>query len=226
MKHAYQRVGSDLYTCVAPVGFEKDPAVTKAIREFDPSAIPLWRVRRWRFPDATERNVVHHAIGRYFPWPRYLRGRPLRVEVPMDWRGEVPNFLDHVFEIEGLEYKRGGPGAYLPWDWDIYAWCRFQYDKSTAGAWLRRTTAKQERLAREHQSLMDEMEYRKRQIEPFLMKKAGELTELDWKQYLEAVYGKNKGKVALRTKKPFADLGAGRPGAEHLERVAPAKGVA
>lgn len=222
MKHAYQRIGRDLYTCVAPPGFEKDPAVTEAIHAFDPLAIPLWRVRRWRFPDGRERNVVHHAIGRYIPTPRFLK-HALRVEMPMDWRGEVPNLLDKVFEDDDtLEYKRGGPGAYVPWDWEAVAWCRFQYDKGTAEAWLRRTEARAARIAREKAALDAELEYRKKQIEPFLMKKAESITPHEWQQYLDAVYGRNKGKVSLRNPKLFSDLGRSHRIGEHM-RVAPAK---
>ena len=223
----YERLADDRYTCVAPPGFEKDPAVTKAIREFDPNAIPIWRIQRWRTPDHYELNVVHHEIGRYFPCPRYLRARPLRVEMPMDARGPAPNVLDKVFEDDStLQYKQGGPGGYQPWDWSAYAWCRFQYDKTTVEAWLRRTEARRAREKRELEALEAELEYRKKQIEPFLQRKAEELTPTDWKQYLEAVWGPRSNRVELRKRRPFVDLGgrSHRPKEAHL-RVAPAKGV-
>lgn len=225
-RYEWARLG-DRYTCVAPPGFEKDPAVTKAIREFDPGAIPLWRVQRWRSPpNGVEIILVHHGIGRYFPVPRYLR-RALRVEMPMDARGPAPNMLDKIFEDDStLLYKQGGPASYMPWDWSAHAWCRFQYDKTTAEAWLKRAEAKQYRLQREKAAMEAELEYRKKQIEPFLLKKAGELTERDWKQYMEATWGQNRG-IRLRTTRPFVDLGSRSPRPEnsHL-RVAPAKGVA
>jgi len=223
----FQRLADDRYTCVAPPGFEKDPAVTKAIQEFDPQAIPLWRVQRWRMPSAPEVVVVHHGIGRYFPVPRYLRSRPLRVEMPMDARGPAPNVLDRIFEDDStLQYKQGGPGDYQPWDWSTYAWCRFQYDKTTVEAWLKRAERKAARLAREAEALQAELDYRKRQIEPFLMKKAEELSDYDWKQYLAAVWGKAAPGEIRRKPKPFVDLGvrSPRPDNSHL-RVAPAKGV-
>jgi len=222
----FQRLADDRYTCVAPPGFEKDPAVAEAIREFDPQAIPLWRVQRWRMPNVREVNVVHHGIGRHLPIPRYLR-RPLRVEMPMDARGPAPNMLDVIFEDDStLQYKQGGPAEYQPWDWSTYAWCRFQYDKTTAEAWLKRSERKAARLKREREAMDAELEYRKKQIEPWLMKKAGEISEYDWKQYMEAMYGPGKS-PDLRRRKPFVDLGARspRPDNSHL-RVAPAKGVA
>lgn len=224
--NVYQRIADDVYTCVAPPGFEKDPAVTKAIHEFDPQAIPIWRVQRWRLPSAPELNIVHHGIARYFPWLRYLNSIPLRVEMPMGARGPAPNKLDTIFEDQDtLQYKQGGPADYQPWDWSAYAWCRFQYDKNTATAWMRRATAKAARLKREREAMEAELEYRKKQIEPFLMKKAEEISEYDWKQYMEAVWGPGK-TPDLRRKKPFVDLGARSPRAESYLRVAPAKGVA
>lgn len=219
---SYQRLGRDVYTCVAPPGFDQAPEVIAAIREFDPGAIPLFRVRRWRFPDGHEENVVHHALGRYLPWPRFLR-RELPVLLPMDWRGDAPNFLDVVFEDDNtLEYKRGGPGGYIPWDWGVYDWCRFQYDKTTLEAWIRRTEAKAAREKREHEALVAELEYRKKQIEPWLLKQSERITESDWRQYLEAVWGEQRGKVQLRRSKPFVDLGRSHRAETHL-RVAPAK---
>jgi hypothetical protein len=222
----FQRLADDRYTCVPPPGFEKDPAVTEAIHEFDPRAIPLWRIQRWRTPASQELNLVHHGLGRYFPVPRYLR-KPLRVEMPMDARGPAPNMLDVIFEDDStLQYKQGGPGEYMPWDWSVYAWCRFQYDKTTAEAWLRRAEMKAARLKRESEAIEAELEYRKKQIEPWLLKKSGEISEYDWKQYMEAVWGPNA-KELRRKPKPFVDLGARspRPDNSYL-RVAPAKGVA
>jgi len=222
----FQRLADDVYTCVAPPGFEKDPAVTVAIREFDNQAIPIWRIQRWRLPSVPELNVVHHGIARYYPWLRYLRARPLRVEMPMDARGPAPNVLDVIFEDqETLQYKQGGPADYCPWDWSVSAWCRFQYDKNTVTAWLRRAAAKAARLKREREAVEAELDYRKKQIEPFLLKKAEGISEYDWKQYMEAVWGPGK-TPDLRRRKPFVDLGARSPRPESHLRVAPAKGVA
>jgi hypothetical protein len=221
----FQLLGTS-YTCVAPPGFEKDPAVTDAIREFDNLAIPIWRVQRWRLPGVPELNVVHHGLARYFPWPRYLTSRPLRVEMPMDAREPAPNRLDVIFEDQGtLQYKQGGPADYQPWDWSTYAWCRFQYDKNTVTAWLSRSAAKAARLKREREAAEAELDYRKKQIEPFLMKKAEEISEYDWKQYMDVMYGPGKA-PDLRHRKPFVDLGARSPRPESHLRVAPAKGVA
>lgn len=223
---AYQRIAVDRYSCVAPPGFEKDPAIIKAIREFDPQAIPLWRIQRWRTPSALEVNVVHHGIGRYFPVPRYLR-RELRVEMPMDARGPAPNMLDVIFEDDNtLQYKQGGPADYVAWDWSVYAWCRFQYDKTTVEAWLKRSERKAERLERERVAIEAELEYRKKQIEPWLLKKAGELSDHDWNQYMQAVWGKGAPEDIRRKPKPYVDLGARSPRPDSHLRVAPAKGVA
>jgi len=223
---AFQRLADDRYTCVAPPGFEKDPAVTKAIHEFDPGAIPLWRVQLWRLPTGPEVIVVHHGIGRYFPVPRYFRKRPLRVEMPLGARGPAPNALDKILEDDStLQYKQGGPGDYQPWDWSIYAWCRFQYDKTTLESWLKRAERKAARLEHEREVAEAELEYRKKQIEPWLVKKAEQITPYEWKQYMNAMYGPGKSPDLRRAPKPFVDLGVRSPRPESHLRVAPAKGV-
>jgi hypothetical protein len=136
--------------------------------------------------------------------------------------------LDVIFEDDStLQYKQGGPGDYQAWDWSIYAWCRFQYDKTTVEAWLKRAERKAARQKREAESALAELEYRKKQIEPWLLKKAGEISDYDWRQYMEAAWGSRGPSLRASRPKPFVDLGARspRPDNSHL-RVAPAKGVA
>ena len=219
----YWRVAPDQYTCVSPPGYEKDPAVTAAIREFDPGLIPVWRVQLWRFPgSATERRVVHHGIARYYPVPRYMR-RALRVELPADFDGDAPNMLDAILEDDNtLQYKRGGPGDFLPWDWSLYRWCRFQFDKLTLAAWSDRAERKQARQAREYKAMMDELEYRKKQVEPYLLKTADKISDRGVRQYMDAMWGSGAGKVPFRESKLFADLGRSPRPEKTFGRVAPA----
>ncbi len=59
-------IGEDVYTCVPPPGHDPDPQVVAAVREFDPGAIPIWRIQRWRVPGAAEPvTIVHAGIARY-----------------------------------------------------------------------------------------------------------------------------------------------------------------
>lgn len=220
----YQLLERDHYTCVAPPGFEKDPAVTKAIHEFDPELIPMWRVQLWRFPDSKRsRKVVHHALGRYFPVSRNFH-RGFHVTMPTGSRKPAPNFLDAVLEYdETLQFKRGGPGDYVPWDWSLYRWCRFQFDKITVEAWERRHLARETRIARLQQAHMDELAYRKKQIEPYLLKKAESLSESEWREYLGAIAVRSP--EIRRKPKTMVFVGGRSPRSDRsYGRVAPAQG--
>jgi hypothetical protein len=224
----YFQIARDEYTCVPVPGYEKDPAVTRAIREFDPGAVPMWRIQMWRFPGSTRPvRVVNHVIGRYLPVQRYLK-RPFSVAVPADWRGPVPNMLDHVLEDDSIEqYKRGGPGGYVPWDWSLYRWCRWMYDRITVDFWLKASERHRARVERERAAAMAELEYRKKQIEPYLMRKAGEISDYTAKQYLriqrerEEAIRAGRTPPRLRDPKPFVVVRSPRHD-DRSRRVAPA----
>lgn len=221
-------------TCVAPPGFEIDPAVTAAIREFDPGLIPIWRVSLWVDPSGIERKLVHHGIARRYPFPRHVR-RPFRVEMPVASQSEVPNFLDAIFEDNYSDaYKMGGPGDYIPWDWGVYRWCREQFDRIKEKTYLKLLRKRMdliERLQKEH---AEDLEYRKKQIEPWILKQLEKVSDDDWRKLAEWHAAREKAmKEGLpmptrRTPKPMVAVGkaAGRsPRApwETYGRVAPSR---
>lgn len=222
---SYWKLGDDQYTCVSPPGYEKDPAVTAAIHVFDPGMIPIWRVQLWRFPGSTEvTRVVHHGIGRYYPVPRYIR-KPFRVELPADAHSEPPNFLDAILEDDStLQYKKGGPGGYIPWDWHLYRWCRGMFDQMTVEKWEDRQRKREDRRQVEIARSLEEIEYKRKQIEPYLMKKAAEISDGDWSRYLEYAWGIGK-KDKLKAPKPYVFLGRSPRHEQTYGRVAPAQGV-
>lgn len=195
---SFRLIDEDRYTCVPPPGFEKDPAVTAAIREFDPGVIPFWRLQRWDH-SGEELVVVHHGLARYYPYPRHLR-RHIHFEMPALPDHEVPNFLDAVFEDQNdLQYLRGGPGGYIPWDWRVYQWCRKQFDALTAKAFdeiIERRKAREAAIRKAH---FEEIEYRKKQIEPYLLRQAERLSDSDWAQLRAAQHANDvKRKLGLR----------------------------
>jgi hypothetical protein len=225
-------VGDDVYTCVPPPGYEIDPAVVRAIHEFDPGVIPIWRLQVWIRPNSEEREThVHSGIARHFPHPRYLR-RPFRVTMPARAEHPVPNFLDAIFEDQTCaQYLfEGGPGHFIPWDWATYEWCRRKYAVLTAKKFDDLMEARRERHAKMRKDWQEEIEYRKKQIEPFLMKKASELSDADWDAYLglmahrEAMRRRGLKPEPINQKKPFVNLSSGRsprPLGETYGRVAP-----
>ena len=183
----FNQIGEDKYTCVAPPGFEKDPGVTRAIQSFDPGVIPIWRLQLWRFPGEKRVTlVVHHGIGRYYPYPRQLR-RPFHCTMPVGAEYPAPNFLDAIFEdSETISFKMGGPGTYMPWDWSTFYWCRRKFVTLTDEKYRKRLAARRLRLELEHRANVAELEARKREIEPWILRKLEHgVSDADWDQLLK-----------------------------------------
>lgn len=187
--------GDDVYTCVCPPGYEKDPAVTEAIREFDPEIIPAWRIQLWHPPGETSvLKVVHHGIMRHYPYPRFLR-QQFHVELPQGWLGPQPNFLDVFFDDEE-QTNFIGPPAYLPWDWHVYRYCRANWILLTVELYQKRVEAHRERIAEARRKAQDEIDYRRRHFEATAMKMLEKLTPEDWKEY--ELLRQRRGRAARR----------------------------
>ena len=227
-------VGDDVYTCVPPPGYEIDPAVLAAIHEFDLGVIPIWRIQVWIRPNSEERETsVHCGISRHFPHPRYVR-KQFHVTMPARVEHPVPNFLDAIFEDQQCaQYLfEGGPGHFIPWDWSTYYWCRAKYVELTTKKFDELMEAKRVRQEKMRKDWLDEIEYRKKQIEPFLTKKASELSDADWDAYLglmaERAAQRRQGLKPgpINGKKPFVDLSSSRSPRQlgkTYGRVAPAQ---
>jgi len=180
----WRQGADDVYTCVAPAGYEKDPAVTAAIHEFDPGVIPFWRVQTWLPPgNAHPILAVHHGIGRFYPYPRHLR-RHFRVSMPQFATHPAPNFIDAIFEDqEATNYR--GPAGYMPWDWSTYEWCREKFVYLTSETYEARLEQKRERLAKMKAALDAENTYRMADFEKWALKHLEGTTPEDWREYHE-----------------------------------------
>lgn len=199
----WRAAGDDVYTCVAPPGYEKDPAVTAAIRSFDPDIIPAWRIQLW-FPPRTMEilRVVHHGIMRHYAYPKNLRQR-FHVELPQGWDGPEPNLLD-VFFSDERKTNLIGPGAYMPWDWHVYRYCRNTWIILTSDVYRERVERHRERMRQEHERQWTEIDYRRRHFEKTAMPMLEKLTPADWAEYNELL--RTRGRSARR--KQFAVPGS------------------
>jgi hypothetical protein len=197
------------YTCVPPPGYELDPAVVEAIQTFDPGAIFIWRIQMWNAPGRRRPvQVVHVGIARYAPVPTWSR-RHLQVQMPQDAEHEVPTLLDTFFEGEPV--GPGGPPAYVPLDWTAHATARESFSRLKVEEFDRRIEARRAREAAAHAAWVDELEYRKADVEPRILRTLDEkVGEYDWKQLEELYrYGPRKAK----DRKPFVHLrGVAPPG--------------
>lgn len=171
-------------SAVAPAGYEADASVTEAIHSFDPGVIPIWRISAYVPPGRTSpQTFVHHGIGRHFPYQRRVR-RHFQCDMPLNATFGVPNFLDCIFEdTNSAAYIRGGPGDFWPWDWGVYYWARWHFERITAAAWVKRMEKRRAREAKARKDWEDDLEYRKRQLEPWIQKQLEKLSDADWDRY-------------------------------------------
>lgn len=204
----WEIVGDDWYTCVPPPGFEPNQAAVAAVQAFDPGAIPIWRIQRWRVPGRRHPlSFVHAGIARYLPIP--LGERPhLQVQMPLQAEHLAPNVLAMFFE--GVPVGPNGPGEYIPWDWEAYEWTRRDFDKVNVVEYDRRIDARKVREADAKTEHYENLEYRKAQIEPWILRTMDEkVGEPDWNAYKHLLAA---GRRRVKGRKPFV----------HLQGVAPA----
>ena len=200
--------GDDLYTCVAPPGFEKDAAVTEAIRSFDPEMVPAWRIQLWHPPGTNDvLKVVHHGIMRYYPFPRFLR-QLFHVEVPQGWEGPVPNFMDVFFDDDEVT-NHIGPGAYMPWDWHVYRYCRGNWVLLTQQKYHARIEAHRKRVADERRKDAEERAYKRGFFEKTALPMMDKITPEDWLEYEQL--RQQRGRSARRTSVAIHRPGSGSP---------------
>ena len=168
--------------------YPRDPAVTRAIRTFDPDMIPLWV--RWVFLSPQETGAPYvevfgrHAIGRWVKNPHYLH-EPLRVLTPFHWRGPTPNQVDLI--LEGVPDPRAAdlPGAFVPWDWRLYYFLRKAYTDHRSAKELAKQfvhdPAEAQRRAQEQ--VRAEFEYRQRDLQRYAQKQLDKVSEVEAREF-------------------------------------------
>ncbi len=181
---AWERIGDDHYTCVPPVGYEPDPAVTSALHEFDPGAIPIWRLQRWKAPGSVNpRVIVHVGIARYYPDPKYERNA-FHVDMPQDTTHPQPNYLDRFFEGDPIGFN--APGEYQRWDWAVVAYCRRKWEgqRMTVRHFDKKIEDRKEREALIRANWQTELAYIRSWIEPWILQKMeSAIGAGDWEDY-------------------------------------------
>jgi hypothetical protein len=205
----WEIVGDDWYTCVPPPGYEPLQPAVEAVQTFDPGAIPIWRVQLWRAPGRRDLiPFVHAGIARSLPIALGYR-KHLQVQMPAEAGHPAPNVLAMFFE--GRPIGPNGPGEYIPWDWEAYEWCRRDFDRLTVAEFDRRIEARKAREAEAKAKHQEELEYRKAQIEPWILRKMeADIGDPDWKQYQHLLAA---GARRVKGRKPFVQLpGVALPG--------------
>jgi len=122
-------------TGVQDVLYPHDPAVIRAIHsEFDPRVVPLFVRRTYRSKSGGTRTFGFHCLGSYL-WNPTMKPDRWTERVMKPAHGQAfrvtqmdMHFEDRTKKVPGL----GLPGAYLPFNWGVYAELRGRYQNWTA----------------------------------------------------------------------------------------------
>jgi hypothetical protein len=184
--------GKPSYTCVEPAaGPSVDPDVLRAIREFDPGAIPIWQIQAYLPPgkmgfDGVIR-VAHVGIARYVRDPRGS-ATLFRVEMPEGSTDPQPNILDFLWIDNAPTLLNGGPGTVLPFDWSLYQHCLEKFNANTnplhlVRDWMDRTDDRNAKVAAQ---VEEDLEYRRRTAEKNISRILDKVTYKElFNQYME-----------------------------------------
>jgi hypothetical protein len=182
----WRLAAEDFYTCVPPADRPINPVVLRAIHEFDPGLIPIWRKQLYLPPG--EQNpvmVTHHGIARHVKDPKGAR-RLFHVEMPRNAKHPTPNLLEAILEQEDeVMMHEGGPGKFQRFDMWLYRMLRKQYNVSkspkeiVAGIMKKRDEEKER--ARRARAVEDE--YRQKRMDKLMAQYAGRITRADEREY-------------------------------------------
>lgn len=135
-----------LYYCYQDVTYPWDPAVVRAIREFEPTMVPITVRSIWQKADYGNLDhnepliIVRHGIARVVRDAR-IPIHHFRCDLPVNPQTALPhdphilapvrpnwielnNYADREVRPYGLDL----PGAYLPHDWELYHGLRLGYE--------------------------------------------------------------------------------------------------
>jgi hypothetical protein len=132
---AWRVIGSET-KAVPDVVYPFDPAVIRAIHEFDPNIVPLFCKAIYRASTGEIRVFGWHTIGSFYRDPHYkIPSWAYRVMRPASGPIGIPVTKMNM-HIKDKRARKGdglpGMGAYLPCDWRVYVLLREMYAEWTA----------------------------------------------------------------------------------------------
>jgi hypothetical protein len=109
-----------------------DPAVLKAIHEFDPRVIPVWINRVYVTPTGGTIVVGRHGIASHVPAvDRHQQIDPIFYRALTGIHGSIERPTQLDFHVEHRNGFGGLPGEYLPFDWRVYRILRSTFNEWT-----------------------------------------------------------------------------------------------
>ncbi len=140
------RMLNETFYCYKDVARPWDPAVIRAIREFEPTAMPITIRTTWQHMNRGNPQepftLIRHGIARcvrdaLLPTHRFRCELPIHHEpslfssFPNIYTRVAPNYVEvNHYDREVRPYGYDVPGAYLPFNWDFYAMLYRDYENN------------------------------------------------------------------------------------------------
>jgi hypothetical protein len=163
--------------------YPREPEAVKAIRSFCPDYVPVWMRTAYLSPDRREVVVAgRHVIARAVP-NLHTPPHQFHVLLPCGYRGPRPNLLERVLEEDNG--RDGFAGTYRPLDGRAVYELRASYlenqtPKEAARAWV---AAQAEARARAKAEMHNEIAYRTKHDEGFVLRMAERISDVEWKTH-------------------------------------------
>jgi hypothetical protein len=181
------------YSCVPDAVYPWDPAVLRAIWEFDPEVVPVWE--KWIFmpplDDSSSDEVLvvgRHCVARHKP-TLVNEAYPFLCEMPtMPCQGVVfqrPNVLEFVLADGNKEEGTDLPGPYVAWDWNLWRLLRELYNPCTDGQKLGEEYIEREVQRREasKKSVRDDLRARDEDWRKHEKKRLEKISDVEWAEF-------------------------------------------
>ena len=185
------------------VAYPWDEAVLAAIREFEPTVMPITMRRIYQKADYGNLQkpfaITRHCIARLVRDP-VIPVHEFRCDLPVVPEPSIfadahvfsqvaPNWLEvRLWDPRVLPWSRDLPGEYKPYDWGLYHWLQDTYvdnqrPRDISAAYIEGKRAEKER---EEKFETEEKAYIGRNVEKDF---SDEVSDLEWKQ---ALYGRQE----------------------------------
>lgn len=195
------RLLSETIYCYKDVMRPWDPAVIRAIREFEPTAMPITIRSTWQKMDRGNPQepftLIRHGIARgvrdaVIPTHRYRCEMPIHRDpylfssFPNVYTKTAPNYVEiNHYDRHDRPYGYDLPGAYLPFNWDLYHMLYRDYENNRRWQDIAADVLDPEVAAKEKQE-QEDAEY-DAYVQKELSKHWNEpASDLEWKEALEA----------------------------------------
>lgn len=177
------------FTMVYPPGCEPNADAVAAMRRAHPDMVPLWVNWVFRSPaDEGDEEVKfgRHAVGRVVDDPHGVL-EPLHITATPTYNPlPKPTILEAIFQGPKDPTSKWSdlPGAYKPFDWEVFGWILENYGIKTAAEVYEAKVARPARArAAVLKAKQEEAAYIKRDVGRFVEKQLAKVSEVEMKEW-------------------------------------------